>query len=141
MGLLNYYNTKFDFFEKCGQKWRATQSPSCPKLSPQHSHCRQKRGGLLEVSSRISRACFRRTVGALLVLWSCKAGAHTFPGSIPQASVPVPVHIHGRLCLFLVLFIRACIFLWPAVHILDRAVVLPPSHSQSSDVFCVAFCA
>jgi hypothetical protein len=39
------------------------------------------------------------------------------------------------------------IFLMPAAHILDRATlldraaVLPPSLSQSSDVFCVVFCA
>jgi len=89
----------------------------------------------------IVRACLRRAVGALLVLWSCKPGAHTLPASIPKASAPVSVHIRGRLCLFLVLLIRACIFLWPAAHILDRAAVLPLSHSQSSDVFCVAFCA
>ena len=109
--------------------------------SADYERCRQKRGGLLEVSSRIARACLRRTVGALLVLWSCKAGAHTLPASIPKASASVSVHIRGRLCLFLVLLIRACIFLWPAAHILDRAAVLPLSHSQSSDVFCVAFCA
>ena len=100
-----------------------------------------KRSSIRFLWPTIVRACLRRAVGALLVLWSCKPGAHTLPASIPKASASVSVHIRGRVCLFLVLLIRACIFLWPAEHILDRATVVPPSHSQSSDVFCVALCA
>ena len=102
---------------------------------------------MLEVSPRIARSCLRRTVGVLLVLWSCKPGAHTWSGSIPNPSAPASVHIRGRFILFLVLLIRMCIFLCPPVHIsdcdtlLDPDTVLPPSLSQSSDVFCVVFCA
>jgi hypothetical protein len=48
---------------------------------------------LLEVSSRIARACLRRTFGALLVVSSEKPGAHTTPTSIPQASAAVSVPI------------------------------------------------
>jgi hypothetical protein len=112
----------------------------------------------------IVRACLRRAVGALLVLWSCNPGAHTLPASIPKASAPVSVHVRGRVCLFLVMLIRVCIFLRPAAHILDRACgacslwhpsflqpgplspssynkgckqALPPSLSPSNEVFCV----
>jgi hypothetical protein len=93
----------------------------------------------LDLSSRsfIPLPCFMcpRRVASLLVpslVFSPRRSAEekTNPTeSTPKASAPVSVHIRGRLCLFLVLLIRACIFLWPAAHILDRAAMLPPSES------------
>ena len=115
------------------------------QLSPEHSHCRQKRGGLLEVSSRIARACLRRTFGALLVVSSEKPGAHTTPTSIPQASAAVSVPIRGRLCHLLVLHICMCKILAGLRRTSLGAHLLPPPSvtrcgQASSAVFCVAVC-
>ena len=87
-----------DVLVKQKQLGELPQSPSCPQLSPEHRHSRQERAGLPQVSSRIARACLRRTFGALVVVSSEKPGAHTTPTSIPQASAAVSVPKRGRLC-------------------------------------------
>ena len=135
-----------DVLVKQKQLGELPQSPSCPQLSPEHSHSRQKRAGLPQVSSRIARACLRRTFGALVVVSSENPGAHTTPTSIPQASAAVSVPILDLLCHLLVLHICMCKILaglrrtWLGAHLLA-----PPSITRccktSSAVCCVAVCA
>jgi hypothetical protein len=114
-------------------------------VSTDYERCRQKRAGLPQVSSRITRTCLWRTFGALFVVSSEKPGAHTTPTSISHASAAVSVPIHGRLCHLLVLHICMCEILAGLRRTsLDTHLLPPPSITRcckaSSAVFCVTVC-